>query len=238
MITVCEDRVVGVPEILNIKPDTALIVLDDAYQHRAIKAGLYILLTDYHNLFSEDYIMPVGRLRESRKSAKRADIIIVTKCPDTLNKAEKVKIEKLLCMYMDEKTSLFFTKLKYGTAKNAQNVLIEGTSVGLISGLANAAPLEKYVDHHFALQKHWEFRDHYRYRNRDLEKINTESGTIDKFITTEKDYVKLTELNTASLLKNKALYYLPIEVEFLEGEEQFVKLIAQFLEQEKYYHNF
>ncbi len=112
-VAVGEERMVAVPQLLHDKPDTQLVILDDAFQHRAIKAGLNILLTECNNLFTQDFFFPTGDLRDQKTSAKRADIIVITKCPADLPETEKEKIAQQLAAY--EVQHIFFTTTAYQT---------------------------------------------------------------------------------------------------------------------------
>ena len=113
-VAVGEERVVAIPQLLHDKPDTRVIILDDAFQHRSVKAGFNILLTDYNNLFTRDWFLPTGDLRDQQKSARRADIIVVTKCPPDLSLAEKNQLIREIKPRAHQQ--IFFTAISYGTA--------------------------------------------------------------------------------------------------------------------------
>src|SRR5687767_9450524 len=112
-VSVAEERLVSIPQLLHDKPETRVIILDDAFQHRQVKAGLNILLTEYRDLFTRDFILPAGNLRDMKSSYKRADIIIVTKCKSHLNEEEKLKLVKEIKPLEHQK--IFFTKIEYGS---------------------------------------------------------------------------------------------------------------------------
>src|ERR1700676_1691421 len=147
-VAVGEERVVAIPQLLHDKPDTRVIILDDAFQHRWVKAGFNILLTDYNNLYTRDWFLPTGDLRDQQKSARRADIIVVTKCPPDLSLAEKNQVTREIKPKPNQ--HLFFTAISYG--KPYQVITREPwitnkatTEVLLVTGIANPATLKKHL---------------------------------------------------------------------------------------------
>ncbi|TAE18031.1 MAG: tetraacyldisaccharide 4'-kinase [Bacteroidetes bacterium] len=218
LVTVGEKRALAVQALEKLHPEIDLVLLDDAYQHRAIQAHGNILLTDYNRLFYNDLPFPAGRLREGRQGAKRADIIIVSKCPPDLPTAQRTEIEKKIRAYAMPETPIFFTSLRYSLPLPA------GESVTLLTGIAHAQPLLRYLQTVYAVEKHWEFPDHYHYLPTDLQKI-----TSSPILTTEKDFVKLSQPDLAQALAGKQVLTLPIEVYFLEGEARFWAEVQQLL---------
>lgn len=227
-VAVGERRAEAIPAILQAQPRTEAVLLDDAYQHRSVSPRLSILLTDHNRPFYEDFVLPAGRLRESRSNASRADIIIVTKCPPELSHADRQEIFRRTERYKRPRVPLFFTGIRYGEpVPFGEAGATFSSDVVLVSGLANAAPLESYVRQRFRLLKHLEFRDHYRYGPADLvamRKALEETGgrTV---LTTEKDYVKLIGPELREMAAQLPLFYLPIEVFFLERQPEFDALI-------------
>ncbi|ANI88401.1 tetraacyldisaccharide 4'-kinase [Arachidicoccus ginsenosidimutans] len=233
-VNVCvgKDRVNAVQQFLQLKPETKAIILDDAFQHRKITAGLNILLTDYNNLFYKDYFLPTGTLRDQRSSAKRADIIVVTKCDHDLliNKKEKIinQINRFNQGY------IFFTTINYGKpchiSVSEEFILNNETHYILVHGIANANSLRNYIA---SFDKNFEeisFKDHHNFTQNDIEKI---IGIYQKktgktvIITTEKDAVKLKWFNELSALP---LYVLPIETSFLFNQkDDFDNTIKNFV---------
>ena len=228
-VAVGEERVAAVPEILFHAPDTQLILLDDAYQHRAIGRDFSILLTRYARPFYEDYVLPAGRLRESRRGARRADAVVVTKCPDGLPEGEREQITERIRAYASPDTPVFFTGLRYGAPQPASSAndpdpsLDNSRPVVLFSGLADASLFDAYARQHFAVAGHITFGDHHRYTPRDQQQLAAaldKTGPSAVLLTTEKDVVKLENTNLP-------LFYLPVQSYFLSAEDQFQSLIAQ-----------
>ncbi len=227
-VAVGERRARAIPAILQHLPGTGAVILDDAYQHRSVAPRLSILLTDYNRPFYQDHVLPAGRLRESRSGARRADIIIVTKCPAGLSKADRQQITARTDRYKRPEVPVFFTGIRYGEPVpfGGAGALFSPDLV-LVSGLANADPLESYVRQHFRLLKHLEFRDHHQYRIADLvtmQKALEETGGRTVLVT-EKDYVKLIGPELRDLAAQLPLFYLPIEVVFLERQAEFDALV-------------
>ena len=227
-VAVGEERVAAVPEVLFHAPDTQLILLDDAYQHRAIGRDFSILLTRYARPFYEDYVLPAGRLRESRRGARRADAVVVTKCPDGWSEEEQEQIRHRVQAYTRPDTPVFFTGLRYGAPQPAQPAmpppsLGRSRPVVLFSGLADASLFDAYARQHFAVAEHITFGDHHRYTPRDQQQLAAaldKAGPSAVLLTTEKDVVKLENTNLP-------LFYLPVQPYFLSAEDQFQSLIAQ-----------
>lgn len=226
-VAVGEKRTEAVPKLLAMHPDTQVIILDDAYQHRSIGRHLNLLLTDYNRLFINDLMLPLGRLREPQDGAKRADGVVVTKCLANISQKNIADLKTELKKYFSPKTLIFFSGIRYGVPEkmvetNQQEISAE-TSVLLVSGLANADLLEDYVAQQFRLVRHLRFGDHYSYTQKDLAVIESNYKSMDSgnniILTTEKDKVKLKPL--LSNFTQLPFYYLPIEVYFLEDAETF-----------------
>lgn len=230
IVAVGEERILAVPEILYHHPDIETILLDDAFQHRAIAANLNILITEFARPFFEDTLLPVGRLRESRKGAVRADVVIVSKCPVDITAAQKQSLQKNIRKFTLPGTVVYFTAIRYlpptfvwaETNGDLQKVL-------LVSGIGNPNPLEQYVKTEFELADHLTYADHHLYTEKDLQQIRKVydglNDTTISILTTEKDMGKLVPL-AQQHWKNMPLYYLPIETFFLESQsafDQFVK---------------
>ncbi len=233
-VAVCEDRLVAVPQILQDKPATNVIVLDDAFQHRAIDAGLNILLTQYGDLYTHDFFLPSGDLRDEKASAKRADIIVVTKCPETLTVEEKISIEKDL--HLKDEQTIYFTTLEHGLpyhilTKEEKPLSLE-KEVLLVCGIANPEPLKKYLEENTAAFYQLHFSDHHIYSIDDLKGISKkfeQMQSSQKFIlTTEKDAVRLIKFENT--LMDLPFYVLPVRNRFLFGEEEkFTSAIKQYI---------
>jgi tetraacyldisaccharide 4'-kinase len=220
-VVVGENRVEAISELLAQKPDNELIILDDSFQHRAIKPSLNILLMDYSRPIYEDFTFPTGRLRERRHGAKRAEVVIISKCSEDLSIETQKEIESSLQTYLKPNSPIFFTKIIYGKPQNCRSEL-ENTDFNkaiLLSGIANPAPFETYAKTQFEVVNHLIFSDHHDYSEKDLIEIknqNIKDGTV--ILMTEKDMVKFIPFLNHELLKGINLYYLPIEIDFLSNK--------------------
>ena len=232
-INVCvgEDRVNAVQQLLKWKPDTNAIILDDAFQHMKIAAGLNILLTDFNRPFYKDYFLPIGKLRDQRLSAKRADVIVVTKCPVDLSNDDK---EKIIHHINPVNQSIFFAAIKYGNPYHISNseefIMNSQTHYLLVHGIANAASLKNYIAVFDKKFEEIKFEDHHDYTLSDVQKIMAayQANRDTVIITTEKDGAKLKTFT--NLLSKVPVYLLPIETFFLfDEQEKFDNLIKDFV---------
>ncbi len=232
LVCVGERRAEALQQLRRDQPQIDTVLLDDAFQHRAVQPHLNLLLTDYNRPFYTDHPFPEGRLRESRWGARRADAVIVTKCPDTLSATEQALITGRVCRYTrpDGVVFVFFTGLRYGKPVPFGEQLTDMTTdVVLVSGLANADSLEQYVRQQFRLLRHDRFADHYAYTRADYERLRANCPPGAALLTTEKDWVKLDALLTEAERATEPLYYLPVAVRFLAGEESFWSLVERVL---------
>lgn len=216
--------------ILNIRskyPSTNLILLDDAYQHRGIKAKINILLSDYYRPFYSDWLLPTGLLRESRWGAKRAKAVVVTKCPPMLSAHHKTAISKQIRKYCASGVPIFFSFINYGTplGSNTSKAFDSKAQVFIFSGIANDEPLVNYAKNNFQYAGKITFNDHHRYTHSDIiyviNQFDKVAGSNKILLTTEKDHVKLQTADIQELLKNYHLYYLPIEISMMNQEKEF-----------------
>jgi len=241
-VAVGEERMVAIPQLLHDRPDTKVIILDDAFQHRSVRAGMNILLTDYSNLFTRDWWLPSGDLRDAPSSYRRADIIIVTKCPEELSEEERRAIVIEIGPLSHQR--IFFTSICYG-----EPYLITGQATGgvkttvndqvevlLVTGIANPAPLKRWLDEHSRTYYELEYGDHHIFS---IDDLNTMTRRFDSLtagrkiiLTTEKDAVRLTKFRQE--LEGLPFYVLPITPRFLFGEEPvFNDLITKFISEFK-----
>lgn len=239
LVSVGEKRALAIPQIMAQAPQVNLLLLDDAFQHRPVQAWINILLSDYNRPFYKDLPFPAGMLREARIGAQRADLLIVSKCPQDLSKDEKKGIEKQLKKYLKESCPVFFSGIKYAPPKRAlpetSNQPGPGfekkTEVILFSGIARPELLQNYVKNTFTLKKNFVFGDHYLYQESDIQKIThswQESESPNRVIlTTEKDYARLVHTTFHSFLKDYPVYYLPIKVYFLESDQEFLNVLLK-----------
>lgn len=217
-------RCMTAPEVT---PPLDVILLDDAYQHRYVKAGLNILLTDYRRPIYEDALLPAGRLREPLSGKSRADIVVVSKCPPRLSESEAEAIRQRLCL--EEKQSLFFSTLRYGDlhpfdgptdATRPLSSLTEDTPVLVLTGIASPDKLLHDLQGYTRRISSLRFPDHHQFTDGDAETINrrfAEAGAGTLLLTTEKDATRLHHLPLSDEVKRN-LYILPIEVDILFGE--------------------
>lgn len=233
-VAVGEERLVAIPQLLHDKPDTQAIILDDAFQHRAVRAGMNLLLTEYGNLYTRDLLLPAGDLRDLVSSSKRADIIIVTKCKAGLGIDEKEAIIKELKPLPHQQ--VFFTEIVYAQLyhlyeKTHASVNHE-TDVLLLCGIANPRPLKDFLATHVRTYDMLHYADHHIFTSDDLHEIKRQFEKIqspDKIIlTTEKDGVRLEKFRNE--LKDHPIYVLPIKHSFLFGEGHlFDQVILRFV---------
>lgn len=181
-VVVCEDRRKGIERMSEeLHPD--VIVLDDAFQHRYVKPTLRILLTDYSRLYCDDTLLPIGRLRESKKGAQRADIIIVTKCPASLSEEERDHISRKLQILPQQQ--LYFSTIEYTPLSVEQPVV-------LLTGIAQPKNLIEHLEsEEIAISKHLSFPDHHAFTQKDLDCIEEASKQVPTLLTTAKDYARL-----------------------------------------------
>lgn len=227
-VVVAEDRAFAIPTILQEYSETQVILMDDSFQHQSVNPHLNILLTEYDRPFYHDFILPVGRLRESRAGAARADVIVVTKCPKEMSSSEKEMVEKRICKYSGQK-KIYFSTIKYAPPVPFVNGNpFHSRKIVLVSGIANAQPLERFVSSTFQLIKHFRFPDHYKFKKEDLDSIDNyveqQKGEVE-VLTTEKDMARLTQAPYPSFIRIEKWFYLPMEVEFLQSGSDFDSLV-------------
>jgi tetraacyldisaccharide 4'-kinase len=223
-VAVDADRKNGITQLLKKEPRPEIILLDDAYQHRKVQAGLYILLTAYNDLYADDFILPMGNLRESKAGAKRATIIIVTKCPTSLSYGDQETIKTKLKLNPNQE--LYFTSIAYDDCIYSKNGKLAVSSIRqtdklLVAGIAKPEPFFAYLQ--AANDTTMVFSDHHDFTDQEIAAIKKKSKNK-IIITTEKDYVRLKDSAIAT-----QLYYLPIKSSFLNGEDQFNKTILNYV---------
>jgi tetraacyldisaccharide 4'-kinase len=227
-VAVDANRVAGITHLISQKKPE-VILLDDAFQHLKVKGSYSILLTKYNDLFVDDFLLPAGNLRESKQGAKRADVILVTKCPFNVSKKKQDLIKQKLIKF-DKK--IFFTHISYAdTVLGALKIPtseLKNYEVLLITGIANPRPLTDYLKRLNVTFQHLKYADHHYFSENEIRNIETNFAAIKApkmILTTEKDFVRLE-----SHLKN--LSYLPIETSFLNNEnEAFNSLITSHLKE-------
>jgi tetraacyldisaccharide 4'-kinase len=235
-VAVGEERLVGIPYLLQDHPDLQVIVLDDAFQHRTVKAGMNILLTDYSNLYCNDFFLPTGDLRDEWSSAKRAELIVVTKCPVDITEEKKQKIIRSL--HPEPEQRVFFTCIEYGTPYHIFDatdewILTPRDEVLLVCGIANPKPLKDFLLNTVHTYYQQDYSDHHIFSIDDLNEIKEKFNEIparDKLIlTTEKDAVRFSKFTEE--LASIPMYVLPIRHRFLfEEGAHFNQLIVEYIQ--------
>ena len=225
MVAVGEERALAISTILQESPDTNVILLDDAFQHRKVRPNFQILLTVYGNLFFDDWVLPAGRLRESKTGAKRADVVVVTKCPHTLQEEEMIEIERNIHQYTSK--PVFFTTIQYGApvAMSSRAVNLDKQLI-LVTGLADASPLKKYLSQNNTVIHHFEFNDHHHYTASELKRIVdlAREKNVD-VVTSEKDATKLASPEFSQYMEHVPWFYIPIEIGFLKSGRDFDAMV-------------
>ena len=222
VVAVGENRLIAIPQILQERPEINMIVLDDVYQHRKVKPTVNLLLTNYSSPFYVDFIFPAGWLREPRQGATRADAIMVSKCADDMKADEKVRVINSIRKY--SQAPVFFTGLKYGKPVAFGSTDECKKLVIVVSAIANNHLFGNYCASVFDVVHHARFEDHHYFSEADIQPIVQLAGEKKaSIVTTEKDMVKLIE--DKNRISSSPWFYVPIESYFLEGEEDFNKLI-------------
>lgn len=235
-VAVCEDRVKGINQL---KKEHQLILMDDAYQHRAVKPGLSILLFDYHQIKKTRFLLPAGNYREFFSGRKRADVLIVTKCPHKLLASEEKDLSRIVSPYRHQK--LFFTTITYNgeltsvfqenkiQTKNIQN----NWTVLLLTGIAKPEPLLNELKNHTLNIIHQAYPDHHQFSQKNMLKLVADFEGIKSkkkiIITTEKDAVRLKSDKFGVQINQLPIYQWAIKVDFLNNTEQeFNTLIKKY----------
>ena len=228
-VVVCEDRRKGMKLILNNLPNTQISIWDDIFQHRYVKPGLMLLTTTFKYPYYKDEILPVGNLRENKNSSKRADLIIITKCPDDLSNKDKLDfIEKL---NPDENQKVFFSTISYKKNLKSDDLTIHIDDLKeeefiLVTGIADSSYLVKYLENKNLKFKHLKYSDHYNFKKSSIDKILSVSENK-KIITTEKDFGRLKPK-----INRDEIYYLEVSIEFPKNLNQtsFDEVVNEFVE--------
>ncbi|MBC36082.1 MAG: tetraacyldisaccharide 4'-kinase [Bacteroidetes bacterium] len=241
-VAVDKNRRNGIKQLQKHSEKLDCILMDDGFQHRFVKPGMSILLTDFHNLYVNDYPLPTGTLREFRAGAERADIIIVTKTFSVFSPITKRRLTDLI--KPKEHQQLYFTYIEYGDRVSLPGLKHQPerkkryNTIVLFTGIANSYPIQEYLRKYCSELILIEFPDHHKYSKRDLEKIK--STFFDVFsknkviITTEKDAMRIIKTDLVELIQDLPIFYIPIEVKFhLEGSKSFDKQITDYVRKSK-----
>lgn len=229
VVYVAENRVVGANQLMENHPEVELLVLDDAFQHRRFKAKTNILITDFSHLFSVDFVVPAGNLREFRSGKNRADIVIVSKCPENITQDKKDEIRQSLRF---KNKNVFFSKIQYNALtpfRNGDKSSIKKAIV--VTGIGNPSPLIAELNRDFTI-KHVKYPDHHPFSAQDIKEIHEKfdifapdgDGVI---ITTEKDYMRLREMKEVQESKQK-WFYKSISI-VIDEQEKFNLLLEKYV---------
>lgn len=226
-VAVCESRKTGIENLLEVEtPD--VLLLDDAFQHRAVKAGLNIILTDFNQPYYKDLMLPAGDLREWSSGKKRADVVIVTKCPENLTDAVQSEMKKRLKFNPE---AVYFSRIEYGSILPFYGHPATFSNVLLVSGIANPLPLQKHLEKKFQVEM-MAFPDHHAFTLEDIQKIHKKFDTFASenkaIVTTEKDFMRLSDPAMAGELSQKPWFYQAITVK-IDREQDFKTLINSYV---------
>ncbi|HLO90045.1 MAG: tetraacyldisaccharide 4'-kinase [Chloroflexota bacterium] len=242
LVVADESRRHGIKSLLQSHPETDLIILDDAFQHRYVKPGLSVLLTDYHKLFTNDYLLPFGTLREARKGSQRANVIVVTKTPVVLSPFERNRIIESIKPSPFQK--ILFSFIKYGEIQSLWNdsEIIDKSAkysvIMLIAGIANPYPLEYELRSRCSDLIIMRFKDHHKYSSNDLRVIKENYSDIytrnKLLVTTEKDAMRMLDPEVKEQASQLPFYYIPMEIDFHEKDKQiFDETIIKYVKENK-----
>ena len=237
-VAVAEERRLGVRLLLQAHPEITVVVLDDAYQHRAVRPALNVLLTELARPFYEDYVLPAGRLRESRGGARRADVVIVTKCPNDLSGAAQDAVVKRVRNYSQPAAPVLFSVYEYGPpqalaadsgAAFAPAAAVVAGPALLLTGIAQPGPLRQYLESQgCSIKHHAVFPDHYAFQPADLAALRANWQPGWPIFTTEKDATRLQAPELRAAGAGLPLYTIPVRVAFLgDGCEVLRRLLPR-----------
>lgn len=227
-VVVAEKRKLGVELILNNFPNNELIILDDAFQHRAVSAGLSIIVTQYDHLYCDDLIIPAGNLREFKSGSKRSDIVVVSKCPSQITNIDKKEIIKRLDF---PEKNVFFSRITYrDLIPFKSKVIFKPENILLVTGIANPKPLIELLSR-FSKVEHLTFKDHHDFTSTDIELIHDKFGKFASrnkiIVTTEKDYMRLIKFDQV-FSDSYPWFYQPINIEF-DNQELFNNRLKEYV---------
>ena len=249
IVAVDAERVHGINELLKLPTPPRVILLDDAMQHRYVKPGLSICLTSYNRILYKDMLLPAGRLREPAQNVRRADIVLVTKCPGALRSEEETEIVGKLPTRLDQ--PIFYSAYRYGKlvnmATNQPCEIDHSSEVLIVAGIADPKVMEQYVSTHYRLLDILTFSDHHHFSAKDIRTIQehldgvngegyctNDSGKKAVIITTEKDAARLVDHPAVTDELRQRIYFLPTEVFFLQKQdEKFDRLILDYVNKER-----
>ncbi len=234
-VAVAEERMTAIPQLLQLRQDTQIILLDDAFQHRTVRAGMNIVLTDYGRRYTKDFIMPFGLLRESRSAASRADLILITKCPDTITPQEKQALIQEINPQAHQQ--IYFSSIQYKQLYPLTSFGIsptKDTEILLVTGIANPSSLKEKLESQFKAVYSLSFKDHHYFSYDDLNEMNEAFQHLKSehkiIVTTEKDAARLMLLKDKINELQLPFFAQSIGIELLFNEqEKFNQHILDFI---------
>lgn len=223
LVAVDESRSNGIVKLLEETPSPDVVILDDAFQHRKVKAGFYILLTSYTNLYRNDMVLPAGNLREPALGAKRANIIVVTKCPEDLSASDQEEIKRKL--RPQGRQEVYFSSITYSNEVFSRNRTLELKALQkepftLVTGIARPQPLVDHLERQGLIFTHKAFSDHHNFTEEEIKALQHE----ELILTTEKDYMRLK-----NEISREKIFFLPIKTRFLNRGADFDEQIRNFV---------
>ena len=218
-VAVCTDRVKGVKRLQQLFPDLQCIILDDAYQHRKLRCGFYVLLTPYDRLYTNDHMLPWGRLRDLPNQSHRANVVVVTKCPAKMQPIERRIVSNTLQLASYQ--HLFYSSIGYKPYKIHHTPL-------LVTGIANPKPLLEYLQQQYADTKLLAYPDHHVFTKQDIHHILHTATQYECVVTTEKDYMRMQQTPIVDALGEK-LHVLPIQTDLGIDKEAFDRQILLYV---------
>ena len=218
-VAVCADRVDGIKHLQRLFPDLQCVILDDAYQHRSLRCGYYVLLTPYDRLYVHDHIFPWGRLRDLPSQSIRANVVVVTKCPQKMQPIDRRIVSNSLRLASYQQ--LFYSSINYDKMSLSGRLL-------LVTGIANPAPILEYVTVQNVETELLSFSDHHSFSSRDIKLILKKSEAFDIVLTTEKDYMRLLQTPIVEQLGDK-LQVLSMQADLGVDQEAFNRAILLYV---------
>ena len=234
LVAVCENRANGVEKLISVNKNLKTVILDDGFQHRSLFRNLNILVTEYDFLYCNDSLFPLGNLREYKAGSKRADIIVITKCPKEISEEEKIKIRNKLSVLKNQK--IFFSFVNYKSPVNYLNNKTEKLSLKdeyfLLTGIGNSKPLLNYLLNNKIKFSHFRYSDHHNFKEIELKNLIQKGKymKIEKLILTEKDFYRLGAEKLNLIKSYFDILILKIEFDFINEEKtMFNKQIRKFI---------
>ncbi len=218
-VAVSENRVKGIRQIQSLRPDVEVVILDDAFQHRALKCGFNIVLTRYDRLYPNDHMLPWGTLRDFKQRILKANAVVVTHCPEEMQPIEKRVVENHL--HLPPYIRLYFSKFRYGTVYRTGRPLV-------VAGIANPQYLMDFVNAHYQEAGFITYADHHAFTPEDLREIESRAKDYDFVLTTEKDFVRLQQTELYNRLAER-IEAIAVNMEMDEERAEFDKQVLNYV---------